>query len=424
MTEYIEKIVTVGELKSLYTSNEYNIEIDTPDGWQFVSNWFDKGPMELVSIQTENGHSTNCATNHMIECNIDDTNLWLPAAEIVKDVTVLTKDGFSQVSNVNSVGIEECYDFTVDHPNHRYWGDGFSSHNSGKSYICSGNVIKNAQEQGIYVILIDTENALDEAWLKALGVDTSEDKMLRLSMSMIDDVAKTISDFMKEYKSQEDRPKVLFVVDSLGMLLTPTDTDQFNSGNVSKGDMGRKPKALGALIRNCVNMFGNYNVGLLASNHVYGSQNIYDPDDIISGGQSQVFSASIVVAMQKFKLKEDEEGVKTSDVRGIRAKCKVMKTRYSKPFEDIEVRIPWDTGADPYSGLYDLFVKKGIIVKDGMRYAYTDLAGTVHKYYQKEWAVNENNILDLIMSEFNTRMAEIEANTPDDFIAETVSEDN
>ena len=63
---------------------------------------------------------------------------------------------------------------------------------AGKSYICSGNIIRHAQEQGIYVILIDSENALDEAWLHALGVNTSEEKLLKLNMAMIDDVAKTI----------------------------------------------------------------------------------------------------------------------------------------------------------------------------------------------------------------------------------------
>ena len=85
---------------------------------------------------------------------------------------------------------------------------------AGKSFICSGNLIRNAQQQGIFVVLVDSENALDEAWLHALGVDTSEDKLLKLNMAMIDDVAKTISEFMKEYKSMpvEDRPKVLFVM--------------------------------------------------------------------------------------------------------------------------------------------------------------------------------------------------------------------
>jgi len=108
---------------------------------------------------------------------------------------------------------------------------------SGKSFICSGNLVRNAQERGIYVILIDTENALDETWLKALGVDTSEDKLLKLNMAMIDDVAKLISEFVKEYKTmpEDQRPKVLFVLDSIGMLLTPTDVNQFESGDL-KGD--------------------------------------------------------------------------------------------------------------------------------------------------------------------------------------------
>ncbi len=56
---------------------------------------------------------------------------------------------------------------------------------AGKSYVCSGNLIRNAQEQGIYVILVDSENALDEKWLHALGVDTSEQKLLKLNMAMI-----------------------------------------------------------------------------------------------------------------------------------------------------------------------------------------------------------------------------------------------
>jgi len=156
---------------------------------------------------------------------------------------------------------------------------------AGKSFICSANLIRDAQRQGIFVVLIDTENALDESWLTALGVSTAEDKLLKVSLSMIDDVAKLISMFMKDYKDQpaEKRVKTLFVIDSLGMLLTPTDINQFESGDM-KGDMGRKPKALAALVRNCVNMFGNYNVGMVCTNHTYGSQDPYNPDDKISGG--------------------------------------------------------------------------------------------------------------------------------------------
>jgi RecA/RadA recombinase len=270
---------------------------------------------------------------------------------------------------------------------------------AGKSYICSGNIVRHAQQQGIYVVLIDSENALDEEWLHALGVDTSEEKLLKMNMAMIDDVAKTISEFMKHYKSlsETDRPKVLFVIDSLGMLLTPTDVDQFESGNM-KGDMGRKPKALTSLVRNCVNMFGSMNVGLVATNHTYASQDMFDPDDKISGGQGFIYASSIVVAMRKLKLKEDEDGNKTSEVNGIRAACKVMKTRYAKPFESVQVKIPYSTGMSPYSGLLEMFESQQILVKDGNKLSYTSpVTGEIIKEFRKGWTDEK---LDIIMQEY------------------------
>ena len=304
---------------------------------------------------------------------------------------------------------------------------------AGKSYICSGNIIKNAQQQGIYVVLIDSENALDEKWLHDLGVDTNDSKLLKLSMAMIDDVAKTISTFMSDYKAlaNGERPKVLFVIDSLGMLLTPTDVNQFDAGDM-KGDMGRKPKALTALVRNCVNMFGSYNVGLVCTNHTYASQDMFDPDDKISGGQgfvctnhtyaSQdmfdpddkisggqgfVYASSIVVAMKKLKLKEDEDGNKITDVMGIRAACKVMKTRYAKPFEGVQVKIPYETGMSPYSGLTDLIEKKAMLKKEGNSLVFTTSDGEIIKKFRKAWERNDDGCLDVVMKDFDHQKSEV-----------------
>ena len=284
---------------------------------------------------------------------------------------------------------------------------------AGKSYICSGNIVKNAQEQGIFVVLIDSENALDEDWLKALGVDTSDSKLLKLSMAMIDDVAKTISTFMSDYKALDasERPKVMFVIDSLGMLLTPTDVNQFDAGEM-KGDLGRKPKALTALVRNCVNMFGSYNVGLVCTNHTYASQDMFDPDDKISGGQGFIYASSIVVAMKKMKLKEDEDGNKVSDVNGIRAGCKVMKTRYAKPFEGVQVKIPYTTGMSPYSGLVDLIEKKEMLKREGNSLVFTTSDGEIIKKFRKAWEKNDDGCLDKVMADFGNQKAEV--STPEE----------
>ena len=271
---------------------------------------------------------------------------------------------------------------------------------AGKSFICAGNLVKNAQAAGIFPILIDTENALDKDWLEALGVDTSEDKLMKLNIAMIDDVAKTIVEFVAEYKAMDEatRPKILFVIDSLGMLLTPTDVNQFEAGDL-KGDMGRKPKALTALVRNCVNMFGSLNIGLVCTNHTYASQDMFDPDDKISGGQGFIYASSIVVAMRKLKLKEDEDGNKISEVKGIRAACKVMKTRYAKPFESVQVKIPYETGMNPYSGLVDLFEAKGMLKKEGNSLVYTTADGEMIKQFRKAWERNDNLGLDKAMED-------------------------
>ena len=275
---------------------------------------------------------------------------------------------------------------------------------SGKSFICSGNIVRNAQQMGCQVVLFDSENALDESWLHALGVDTSPEKLLRISVSMIDDVAKAISDFMKAYKAAygglayEEMPKLMFVIDSLGMLLTPTDVDQFQKGDM-KGDMGRKPKALTALVRNTVNMIAPYPIGLIATNHTYASQDMFDPDDKISGGQGFIYASSIVVAMRKLKLKEDDDGNKISEVRGIRSACKVMKSRYSKPFESVQIKIPYESGMNPYSGLLDMFESKGILTKNGNKLEYVSpVTGEIIKEFRKGWT---NDKLQIIIDEWD-----------------------
>ena len=299
---------------------------------------------------------------------------------------------------------------------------------AGKSFIAAGNIVKNAQDQGIFVILIDSENALDEKWLHALDVDTNPEKLLKVNMSMIDDVAKTVSDFMRDYKAEyaeaneEDRPKVLFVVDSLGMLLTPTDVDQFQKGDM-KGDMGRKPKALTSLVRNTVNMFGQYNVGMVCTNHTYASQDMFDPDDKISGGQGFIYASSIVIAMRKLKLKVDADGNKTSEVHGIRAACKVMKTRYSKPFESVQVEIPYETGMSPYSGLVDFFEGKGALKKTGNRLEYTSpVTGEVLTKFRKAWASNEAEHLALVMNEWEKQPQDVQDALPETEAPEVTEE--
>jgi hypothetical protein len=75
-----------------------------------------------------------------------------------------------------------------------------------------------------------------------------------------------------------------------------------------------------------------------------------------------------------------------------------MKTRYAKPFESVQVKIPYDTGMSPTSGLLDLFEAKGVLKKDGNKLVYTTKSGEVMKEFRKGWTDDK---LQVIMDEWD-----------------------
>ena len=276
---------------------------------------------------------------------------------------------------------------------------------SGKSYIASANLIKDCIKKGVFVVLIDTENALDESWLKALGVETDDEKMIKVSGATIDDVSALMGMAIDNYKEQndskpyEERGKMVFIIDSLGMLITPNQEKQFMEGD-QKGDMGLKAKQMTAMLRVASAKIASQPIGIIATNHVYDSQDQYKPDTI-PGGKMLEFASSVIIQMNKLLLKEDEFGTKLTDgeVAGIKSSMVVRKSRYAKPFEKLKVNIPYTTGMDPYSGLFDLFEKKGVIEKSGTRYTWTSkVTGEVHIDFRKRYKAL--GWLDDIMAEW------------------------
>jgi RecA/RadA recombinase len=281
---------------------------------------------------------------------------------------------------------------------------------SAKSYIVSGNIVRDALRQGVYVILIDTEDALRETWMRNLGVNTDDPNLTKEVWSTVNQISKVIKDYTEDYietykeTPREEQPKVLFVIDSLGMVQTDAEIEQFEKAEL-KGDKGIKAKALKMLVANCIRLFAGYEIGMVATNHVYKSQDQYHPDDVISGGSSFVYASSIVVSMNKKKLRDDEKST-----IGIISKVKCIKTRFSKPFEEVEIHIPYEQGMDPYSGLFDMFEGK-VLLKEGNRYVYTSKDGTQHKLFRKHMTPE---FFDMIMREWSDDRVSVAINPESD----------
>jgi len=101
-----------------------------------------------------------------------------------------------------------------------------------------------------------------------------------------------------------------------------------------------------------------------------------------------------------------------------------MKTRYAKPFENIQVKIPYKTGMNPYSGLFDLAEQKELLVKQGNSYIYTTRDGEEIKAFRKKWERNEDGILDKLMLDMAmSDKAELEDGLDLDEVFDNIEED-
>jgi hypothetical protein len=86
----------------------------------------------------------------------------------------------------------------------------------------------------------------------------------------------------------------------------------------------------------------------------------------------------------------------------------VVKSRYAKPFESVQIKIPYETGMNPYSGLVDFFEGHVVLTKSGNSLEYIDKeTGEIYKMFRKAWERNDNGYLDVIMAQFDMHMPNV-----------------
>ena len=66
----------------------------------------------------------------------------------------------------------------------------------------------------------------------------------------------------------------------------------------------------------------------------------------------------------------------------------------------MQVKIPYETGMSPYSGLTDLIEKKGMLKKEGNSLVFTTSDGEIIKKFRKGWERNDDQCLDIVMKDF------------------------
>lgn len=264
---------------------------------------------------------------------------------------------------------------------------------SGKSFI-SSNAMKYAQKIGAHILVLDSENALDIEYLSKIGVDISEEKLTYVAVDTIEDVNDVCSAFFKRYeemygRDNPDSPKVLIVLDSLAMLSTTTEQENYNKAGEIKSDQGIRAKRSKSMLRMILKRIARLPIAFIATDHVY-------PQDIMTGDgawaitNSTKFSASIIGIVTKLKLKEGTE------ITGVRMRFETYKSRFAKIGTKIELEVPYNKGMSSYSGLIEMLESEGHITKAGNGYTFNNGTEDI-KFYEKNLTDDfvENQLLKM-----------------------------
>ena len=208
------------------------------------------------------------------------------------------------------------------------------------------------------IVYYDTEAAVTKKMMEERGVDTS-----RVIISEPDTIQKFRSHALKTidmYEKSPDRPPMLFILDSLGLLSTEKELADSLEGKDVR-DM-TKSQLIKGTFRVLTLKLAKIGVPMIVTNHVYEVIGSYMPQKEMGGGSGLKYAASTIAYLSKKKVREG------TDITGIIIKAKMFKSRIAKENAEAEVLLSYKGGLDRYYGLLEFGEKMGVFNKSGNRY--------------------------------------------------------
>lgn len=350
--------VTIEELYNNYTNKCFLV--NSPDGFVEVGELYKKGKKPIYTIKTSD-YSVQCSNDHLIQT----PNKWEMAENLVEGDYILTKGGFQEITYIYKGKLDDVYDLEVLHDEHRYWaGNGISSHNTGKSFLAI-STCREAQKQGYTPIYIDSEGAIDKEFVERLGCDSS--KFIIKQVTTITEVSTFMVNVLQKVNEtpEDKRPKILFVLDSLGNLTSTKElTDTLESNN--KRDMS-KQQEIKALFRTTATALAKAQAPMIVCSHIYKTMDLFSKN-IVSGGSGTLYASSLILMLSTAKL-DDKESDKIAEGKvgdftktGVIVTAKPEKSRFTIP-QKVKFQIPFFKSPNPYVGLepYITWENSGIL---------------------------------------------------------------
>lgn len=199
-------------------------------------------------------------------------------------------------------------------------------------------------------IIYDSEFGITEEYIKSFGLDP--DRIIHIPVEHIEHLK---FDFTKKLEAITKNERVFFIVDSIGQIASKKETeDALDEKSVA--DMTRA-KALRSLLRLITIQLTLKDIPCIMINHVYQSIGGMYPTTVIPGGTSVTYSANAIFVITKSQEKDGTE------LSGWNFNINIHKSRFVKEKSRLPFQVMYETGINKYSGLLDLALESGDIIK-------------------------------------------------------------
>ena len=251
---------------------------------------------------------------------------------------------------------------------------------SGKSLI-SAHLLANTQKKDGLAVYIDTENALNEEFARAIGIDVS--KMLYIQLETVEDIFEVIeSIIMKVRESSKDR-LVTICVDSVAAATTKLE----QAADYEKdGWATAKALVLSKAMRKITQLIGRQRICLVFTNQLRQKLGVSFGDPwTTSGGKALQFHASCRLRLKGMGQITTKVNDKKQCI-GIKTRAQVVKNRMGPPLKTAEFDIRFESGIDDIGSWLSLMKEYKMVKQGGSWYTYTDTdTGEDIKFMSKEF---------------------------------------
>ena len=184
--------------------------------------------------------------------------------------------------------------------------------------------------------------------------ETFQIDMDRVLHTPLTDIEQLKFDIMQQLQEVNRGDKLIIILDSVGNLASKKEVDDALEGK-SVADMSRA-KQIKSLFRMVTPHLNIKDISMVVVNHTYKEIGMF-PKDIVGGGTGSYYSADNIYILGR---QQDKEG---TEIVGYHFIINVEKSRYVKEKSKIPISVSFDGGISKYSGLLDLAIESGHVVK-------------------------------------------------------------